>query len=286
MSISMRSFTMNMIMRFLCVALMVQISISDIHGMNVRGDAINQSQDEEAGGDAVPLLAAAPSLGCFGKLRRALKRSACCLGVGTGCSLLAVGIAFLIVSTPSSSSLPPFLQCDDVPWDRQGIPCPDNERRYPAWGIGVCQRELMGNDSCVPICFGEVDKSYVMTGYRPRERITKNMNCSEGTFQYVVCPIKKAAEVQKLFEENDISCCSFRIHDGVGLAFPEDFYSEAVDVIDYEKHVVPNPSYMNRECAKIASNAKFLGVCKGPFSSNATDTKKQRRKKQKHKRRS
>ncbi len=264
----------------MCVALMAQISVADIHGMDEGGrggPSINQKPkaDEEAH------LVGSASLACFSKLRRALKRYACCLGVGAGCSLLAGGIAFLIISTPSSPSRPPFLQCDDVPWDRWGVTCPDidNERSYPGFVMPLCQNRLLGGDACVPVCEGSPDCNSVPTGYKyfRMNPITSNMNCSEGQFQYVMCSGNKVTEVQNFFEKNDISFCRFSTgKHSAGFVIPKEFTYAAVDVLNYEKEVIPNPSYMTTECSSFASFAQLVGGCEGPFPSNATDSKKRK----------
>ncbi len=253
-------------MRFLCVALMLQISIADIHGME---------REEEAS------LLNHPSTSSLKK-----KVYACVCGLIALAG--ATGSIMLATQSHPHSSAGGLSSCPPVRWNRMGEPCMEGYDQDPfTWAIVECQGKLLGNRSCVPVCDGGSAAEWIPVGWERKEHLRKDLNCSEDltdVFQYAVCSPKKAAEAEEGFKKYDVPYCKIDTENGTGLVCPHEYFSLDIDFQWYWLYVAHNPQYMEQKCKSLADKARRLGKCKGSFASN--EDVPQRRKQPKHKRRS
>ncbi len=112
-------------MRFLCVALMLQISIADIHGMD-------QGEDDS----------------CCGQVIKRFLTSKKIMAMAVLFAVLAVGG---FSSTPVQT--PQMPACKSVPWSGNYRTCGKETSQF-SWAIAKCQKKLARDNFCIPVCIG------------------------------------------------------------------------------------------------------------------------------------
>jgi hypothetical protein len=272
---------MNMMMRFLCVALMVHVSTAHLHGME-KGE---RSEDVE-----YSLITEAPAnplkkrMAAFFSTK--IKRK-----IATGIGVFIVAASALAIGLGISSGGVP--ECNRVSWDRMKADCWTHGNHDPStWATIECQGEILGNDSCVPVCTGSEGQYYVPVGWERDVNLRNYPNCSRPAsdkFVYLICPPDEARWVKHIVEdlEDDYSC-TIDTEGGVGLVIPAGHSYDAFgdDNYYYQDNVVfPPPAMESPECKEFADEARRRGKCKGPIVSDG-EASKQQKTKSKHKRRS
>ncbi len=273
---------MRSILRFLCVVVMLQVSTPLMHGMDVElADIPSTTEKEKAS-----LLDKPPTY--LQKVKRflPLKKIGCGLCIlffAAGAVLAGIEIKKLL---PQYDSGPLELsrECPSVPWDRTKADCWEGYDADPfAWAIIECQAELMGNDSCTPVCEGGSTFEYIPVGWERKMHLRDDLNCSKDLrhlFEYAVCPPEKAAKLQKVLDKYGTPYCRIDTENGVGLVVPYDYITFVVDYIHYVFDVAPHPKYMEKgECKSLADKARLIGNCTGSFASNKNIPQEQKKKK-------
>jgi hypothetical protein len=281
MCIFKKEFVMNMMMRFLCLALMVHVSTAHLHGMEEMDVSENASLLEHG-----PINSLKKRMRICWEKHGSLAKL---LGAGT-CTILAfIGV---IAATQSHSQSPPEPPaCPSVLWNRIGPGCWEYNVNPFTWAIVECQAELLGNCSCVPVCQGALKDgiwpTWVPVGWERGMNLRNDTNCSTSLvrriFQYALCSQKKAIEAQNDFEEHDISYCKIDTESNTGLVYPRKYLNYTFDEKRYQDTIGSHPEYMEKKCKPLADKARKIYGCKGRFAYNIL---KKKRKEQKHKRRS
>ncbi len=266
---------MRLMLRFLCVVVMLQVSTPLVHGMDV--------QQEGATTAATSLLGNSSKRLFFKRIVAGL----------CAASLFFTGIIWggieINKAFPSSHSYRPYVlpPCPEVPWDKIELGCLEGYNTDPfSWAIIECQANLMGNDSGTPACKGGRDAEYIPVGWGRKMHLRDDLNCTkdlEHVFRYAVCSPEKAAEVEKICDERGIPYCAFETENGTGLVFPDKDFDVAIDAERYLTTVATFPQYMEEKCKPLADKARRLGECRGSFASNQNIPQQKKKNLPKHK---
>ncbi len=266
---------MRLMLRFLCVVVMLQVSTPFVHGM------------AEEAGDAVPLLA--PTYGERVKKvwpsanLKKLFRYEC---TKVMCAILAagaiIGYAVLFVQPLGQKDpavIPLISKCPVYAWDRSNVSCSPRSKLIEA--IAACQTKLMDGD-LVPVCndFSRNFEFPVGSIIGGREWCADYMNLTGGEYPAIVVGdtsrvLKKSYE----WEKRGIRACRLRCMgvgscDAQGLVIPHSFLGEAVDFTAYEERIVGYPEEMEEinYCKRCADQERKAKSCYGPITYNANST--------------
>lgn len=282
---------MKLIVKFLCVAIMLQVATPLVHGMDI------QKEDEEQGVDQTEndsLLGKSPS--CWQKLKGSLKK----IGYGLGTAVFITGIIWggieikKALRQPQSHHPTGLPSCPEIPWDYSYMECSGGYAEPPfRWAIIRCQAEILGGNFSVPVCQGGGGNDYVPVGWETYEHLKGHANCSKvlkhDEMVYLVMSPKGAAQARKRCDDKGFHYCEVGTEDGdfVGFAMPYRDSGCACNYIEWSDKVWTRSQLMeSQECKPLADKARQLGKCKGPFASNIEpEQKNPKRKTSKRKRR-
>ncbi len=288
---------MRSILRFLCVAIMLQVATPFVHGMDIqdgdeRGAIVGITEDiGQTENDF--LLGKPPS--CWQKIKGPLKNIGRLLGtVVFIAGLFWGGIEISKYSSDSPSHQPAGLpSCPEIPWNYLYIGCSEGYDEPPfRWAIINCQARILGGNFSVPVCRGGGGNDYVPVGWETFEHLKDHANCSEvlehEEMLYLVMSPEAAAQVRKRCDDEGVHYCEVETEGGdVGFALPYKDSGGSFNFTEYFDKVAYRPQLMeSKECKPLADKARRLGKCKGPFASNIeSEQKNPKRKTSKRKRR-
>ncbi len=277
---------MRSILRFLCVAVMLQVSTPLMHGM------------AEEAGEGEPLLVNSTygkRVARFWQSANLKKffRDSCTKVMCASLALMAVGgCAYPFVSPlwqkdPAASPL--ISKCPVYAWDRSNVSCSPRSELIAA--IASCQTNLMEGDY-VPVCndFSRDFEFPVGCLIEGREGCADYMNLTGDEYPAAIVGFNNRAN-RKIDEwyKRGIRFCGLGcivvpfncLEIGFGLVIPNSLLEDAVNFTAYEEQIVGHPEDMEEVnyCKQVADKERKAKPCYGPITSNANSTKANKSKK-------
>ncbi len=274
---------MRSILRFLCVAVMLQVSTPFVHGMKEEA-----GEKREYGEKVARFWSSANS--------KIVLRDSCTKVMCASLALMAIfGCVYSFVQpfsekTPSINLHDPLKMCRRVNWDRREAICEELDGHQIDWAIAVCQAHLM-EDGCVPVC-NDIYSEYAFPAgalsRSERKICSEKLNLNEYDFPAcIVCSHKVTPKMEKVLGNLKIPFCSKRTYrNSRAFAIPYSKLEVAVNFTAYEEQIVGHAEDIGDVyCREAVEGARMGEDCRGSITYNANATNRKRGKHRKPRKR-